>query len=270
MLEKYGPALLGSDEYVSNLRDMRLWMVYLHHRWAIDAAVKYLGGQYQNIVVKGDTLKAVEAVPVTLQRNVLALLMEALQPAALAIPDRILDNLPSDGEGRDLEDLSNDYVFDHLRAARILAGSILEQLLAPDRAARMIALADRQSDAVTLPQLIDAIAKVTWDAPLDAQPRERALRRVAQRTALDALMMLAGSAQATPDARALATQELTRIQKSIAQRHDTDPVGEAHLRQADRDIARVLEDPSKAPRSVTPTWGDRPRSRYPSAPGPPL
>ena len=70
---------------------MRLWMGYLHHRWAIDAAMKYVGGQYQNIVLKGDTLKPAEPVPAALQRSILALLMEAIQPASLAIPDQILE-----------------------------------------------------------------------------------------------------------------------------------------------------------------------------------
>ena len=48
-------------------------------------------------------------------------------------------------------------------------------------------------------------------------------------------------------------------------------MGEAHLRQAERDISRYLNNPAAAaPRSVAPPWGGRPRSRYPFAPGPPL
>ena len=58
MLANYGPALLAPGEPIGNLRDMRLWMTYLHHRWAIDAAVKYIGGMYHNLVVKGDDLAA--------------------------------------------------------------------------------------------------------------------------------------------------------------------------------------------------------------------
>ena len=271
ILSGYGPSLLASDEVTSDLRNMRLWMGYLHHRWAIDAAMKYLGGQYQNIVLKGDTLKPTEPVPAPLQRSILALLMEAIQPASLAIPDRILESLPASSRGRDQEDMADDYVFDHLRAARILAGSILEQLFAVDRAARLVALADRGADALTLPEVITAVAGATWDAPRDSTPRERSLRRVTQRAALDALMMLGAHAQVTPDARALAMSELVRLQKLLAGRTEDDPIGEAHLRQAERDIARYLNNPSAvAPRSVMPGWGGRPRSRYPFPPGPPL
>jgi hypothetical protein len=190
ILSRYGPSLLAPDEVAADLRNMRLWMSYLHHRWAIDAAVKYIGGQYQNIVLKGDTLKPVEPVPASLQRSILALLMQAIQPDSLAIPDQMISSLPASPRGRDQEDMSDDYVFDHLRAARILSGAVFEQLLASDRAARVVALADREAGAVTLTEMLKMIADATWDAPRDATSRERSLRRVAQRAALDALMML--------------------------------------------------------------------------------
>ena len=46
---------------------------------------------------------------------------------------------------------------------------------------------------------------------------------------------------------------------------------EAHLRQAERDIARYVQNPAgNAPKSIAPGWGARPRSRYPLSPGPPL
>ena len=114
--------------------------------------------------------------------------------------------------------MSDDYVFDHLRAARILSGSVLEQLLAADRAARIVALADREAGAVSLPEMLKMIADATWDAPRDTTPRERSLRRVTQRAALDALMTLGINPQVTPEARAVVMSELVRMQKSIAQR----------------------------------------------------
>ena len=40
---------------------------------------------------------------------------------------------------------------------------------------------------------------------------------------------------------------------------------------AERDIVRYLENPKeRAPKSAMPSWGGRPRSRYPLPPGPPL
>ena len=52
---------------------------------------------------------------------------------------------------------------------------------------------------------------------------------------------------------------------------DDNPITDAHYRQAERDIARYLENPKeRAPKSAMPAWGGRPRSRYPLPPGPPL
>ncbi|MBI4485736.1 MAG: zinc-dependent metalloprotease [Acidobacteria bacterium] len=270
MMAHYGPEILAAGEPIGNLRDMRLWMVYLHHRWAIDSSVKFVGGMYHNLVVKGDTLPATEIVPAALQRDVVGLLMQIIQPAGLAIPERLLAVLTPPPDGA-IEDLSNDYAFDHLRAARILSGLVLEQLLDPETGARLVAFADRQAGALTLPELITQVMQSTWGVPRDAQPLDRSLRRVAQRAALDALMMMGGNANATPEVRAVVLDRLDKFRAELGSRHDEDAVTEAHYRQAERDIARYLENPTaNAPKSVVPAWGSRPRSGYPQPPGAPL
>jgi hypothetical protein len=270
MLAQYGPAILQPGEPIGALRDLRLWMTYLHHRWAIEAGIGYVGGMYHNIVVKGETLPPTEIVPAGLQRDVLALLMQAIDPANLAIPESLLVQL-TPSPGANLEDLSEDYAFDHLRAARILSAMVLEPLLTPERAARLVAFADRQPNAVSLPEVIDAILAKTWRATPDSDPRHRSLRRVTERVALDAMMILGAHADTTPEARAYVLDQIARLGESLRGRTDDNPLTAAHYRQAERDIARYLNNPtSNAPRSAMPAWGSRPRSRYPLPPGPPL
>ncbi len=92
--------------------------------------MKHIGGQYQNIVLKGDTLKPVEPVPAALQRSLLALLMDAIQPAASRFQTRCSTTCRRRRGAATRRIIADDYVFDHLRAARILAGSVLEPLLA--------------------------------------------------------------------------------------------------------------------------------------------
>ena len=269
MLEQYGPAMLQPGEPIGALRDMRLWMTYLHHRWAIESGLGYIGGMYHNIVVKGETLPPTEMVPATLQREVLGLLMEAVEPENLAISDRLLMQL-TPAPGSNLEDMAEDYAFDHLRAARILSAMVFEPLLTPARAARLVAFADRQPDTLSLPEVVDAVLAQTWRAAADADPRERSLRRVTQRTALDALMMLGGHADTSPDVRAYVLDQIARLGESLRSRRDDNPITEAHYRQAERDIARYLANPAEnMPKSAL-SWGSRPRSRFPLPPGPPL
>jgi hypothetical protein len=100
--------------------------------------------------------------------------------------------------------------------------------------------------------------------------RRQTLTRVAQRTALDALMMLGGHEDTTPDVRAYVLDQIARLGETMTARRSDDPITEAHYRQAARDIARYLENPTaNVPKSAL-AWGSRPRSRYPLPPGPPL
>lgn len=106
-------------------------------------------------------------MPAALQREVLGLLMESLEPANLAIPETLLTQL-TPSPASNLEDLGEGYAFDHLRAARILSAMVLEPLLDPARAARLVAFADRQPGALSLPEVVEAVLARTW-----ARPRTR-------------------------------------------------------------------------------------------------
>ncbi|MGD9904717.1 MAG: zinc-dependent metalloprotease [Vicinamibacterales bacterium] len=270
MLAGYGPNVLRPGEPLGALRDMRLWMTYLHHRWAIESGLRYVGGMFHEYVVKGDSVPPTAIVPAATQREVLGLLLSALEPAALELPESLLAQLPPH-PNTNREDLGDDYVFDHLRAARILSAMVLGELLEPARAARLVALADRQRDPLTLPEVLDLVQRATWDAPRPASPMHRSLRRVTERAALDAMMILGGHADSSPEVRAVVLQAIGRLGDTLAARRDDDPVTQAHYRQAERDIVRYLQDPAAhAPKFVAPGWGQRPRSRYPLNPGPPL
>ena len=136
--------------------------------------------------------------------------MSALDPAALELPERLLAQLPPHPNGN-LEDIAGDYAFDHLRAARILSAMVLADLLRAGTGRRLVAFADRQSDALTLPEVLQAVLRATWSGARPATPMQRSLRRVTERAALDAMMILGGHADATPDVRAVVLQEVGRL-----------------------------------------------------------
>jgi Met-zincin/Domain of unknown function (DUF5117) len=270
MLKSYGPSILRPGEPIGALRDARLWMTYLHHRWAIESGLKHVGGMFHTYNVKGDTGAPTEIVPATTQREVLGLLLSAISSEALELPESLLSQL-TPHPNSNLEDLSSDYAFDHLRAARILSAMVLGDLLQPDRAARLVAFADRQPNALTLPEVLRMVFDATWGPRTPESTMRRSLRRVTERAALDAMMILGGHADTTPEARAIVLHTIRQMAQEIAKRTDQDPLTEAHYRQAEVDIARYLLNPSaNAPKFVAPGWGSRPRSRYPLNPGPPL
>jgi hypothetical protein len=262
LMQNYGDEILHPGESFGELRNMRMWMTYLHHRWAIDTGAKYIGGMYDNIASKGENVPPTEIVPATLQREVLGLMMSVLEPGALAIPEPLLAMLGS--LGGDLEEFRSaaGYAFDQLSAARTLAAMVVEQLLDAERAARLVSFADRQPNALTLPELLETIIKATWDAPDAATTSLKSIQRVTRRAALDAMMMLGGSANATPEVRATVLQRINRLGEQIQGRSDAaDPIATALYAQAREDIRRYLANPTaNAPRS----------SALPQPPGAPI
>lgn len=270
LLKTYGQAALTPGEAVGALRDARLWMVYLHHRYAIESGAKYIGGQYQNHVVKGDTIAPTEFIPATLQREVLGLLLDAVQPSALAMPEALLAQLtPSPGSNK--EDLSGDPAFDQLQAARIATALVLEPLTDGARASRMLALGARQPDPLTFSAMIDEIMARTFNAPRETTPGGRALQGVVQSVTLDALMMLGANPETAPEARSYVLETLRTLSATLAKRRNADKLVAAWDSRASADITAYLENPAEhAPKKLGPDWGEGPRSRFPMPPGPPL
>ncbi|MBV8707237.1 MAG: zinc-dependent metalloprotease [Acidobacteriaceae bacterium] len=267
LLSHYGLAALQPGEDLSDLRGEGLWMTYLHHRWAIDSGVRYIGGMYHNYVVKGDALPPTEIVPASFQREILGLLTSALQPRELEIPEPLLKLLTTNPYGsgsttsREEFHVSTGYAFDHLSAARTLADMIIGQILQPETSNRLIAFADRQENALTLPETIKRILDATWNAARDATLMERSLRRVSRQVALDELMILGANPKSSPETRAVVIEQIVQLKGKIATMHDDDAVSEATLRQSERDLTRYLLNPSaNAPKSAA----------LPQPAGPPL
>ena len=256
LLENYGPAVLRDGEPYGDLRGMRLWMTYLHHRWSIDSGVRYIGGMYTNFAVKGESLPPTEIVPAAKQREILGLLLDNVDPASLAIPERLLASLTvavergatagrgggSRGPEQENMESSTGYAFDHLAAARTIAGLVFDQVFEPETAARLIGFADRQANALTLPETIDACAKKVFGAPAPSGML-RSLQRQTQRVFLDSVMTLGANPAATPDVKAVVMASLATIRTQITGLKDPDPVNEAALRQMERDLTRYATNP---------------------------
>lgn len=243
ILDRFGPDQLNPGDPVYDLQS-RFSLAYLYHRFAIQAAQGYVGGQFQTNALAGDGQTPVAWVPPAKQKEALDLLVAALAPENLDIPDRILGALlpaPS-GTSATRERFPSEAgaAFSPLTAARSLAGLVLAPLLEPERAARLTLAGP---GGLTLHNLIRRLMGATWDAPADASPRLAALRRVAQRAALDALMDLAVRPESSPEVRAAATGQLVHLRRDLRLRRSADPAAEAHLRLAERDVGEFLDKP---------------------------
>ena len=271
-LASYGPAMLKPGEPIGTLRDIRLWIVYLNQRYAFESAVKYIGGMFQNLTSKGEAhpLPPTQFIPGSEQREVLGLMMDAVTPENLEIPESLLIQLTPD-PGRNLEDLSSDDVFDQLKAARILSAMVIEPLFDPARAARMVALAARQPETLTFPEMVDKVLASTWKVTPSGSAQQKALLRVTQSVAMQSMMELGGAKDTAPEARAYVLDQLTLLADDLKNRTDGDPLTAAFYHQSSREITHYLANPAgNVPKGIMPEWGLGPRSRNPLPPGPPL
>ncbi|HEY0671969.1 MAG TPA: zinc-dependent metalloprotease [Longimicrobiales bacterium] len=247
LLEKFGEAAIRPGEPLFMLSE-RLVPVYLHHRYALDATVKTVGGMEYTYALRGDGQTPTRIIPVAEQRAALRELAAALRPQALAIPPRIVELIPPApyGYASDAWSFTSPagVTFDPLGAARALASFIADGVFQPQRVARVISFHARSSGLAP-----DEVVRTMTDAVFagnDGNPYHAALRRVAQRAVVDALLTLAIDARSTADARALAEAHLDRVANSL--NGSSEP---AHTHMV-RDIRNWLERRIAPPARTSP------------------
>jgi len=249
ILGRFGAAQLEPGTPVHELVT-RFNLAYLYHRFGIQAAQQYVGGQFQANALAGDGQAPTAWVPAAKQKEALELLLAALAPEELDIPDRVVAALVAEPAGRrpSRERFASDAgaTFSPLSAARALAGLVVSPLLDPERAARL-SLAG--ADALDLDALLRRLVAATWDAPGDAAPRRAALRRISQRSVLEAMLALAAHPAASPEVRATTLAHLVKLRAALKLRSGPDAAANAHLRLCERDLQEFLERPEarKAP-----------------------
>lgn len=227
--------------------------VYFHHRYALAGAIKYIGGMEFAYALAGEKTTATQIVAAEEQRTALRRVLAALAPEELRIPERVTALLPPVPFGYDADltliPTPAGTAFDPVAAAHSLAQEIADGILHPERAARLASFHARDAANPGLDEVIGALVDATWgraatpgEAHMDA-----ALRHAAQRAVLDAMLDLAGSAAATAQVRAIASERLEMLARDVTAASATvDERG--HRTTAARDIARFFEGTLESPR----------------------
>ncbi|HEX9729287.1 MAG TPA: zinc-dependent metalloprotease [Gemmatimonadales bacterium] len=223
----------------------RFTRVYLSHRFTLTGAIKAVGGMSFRYAVRGDPVPPTHVVPAERQRAALTLALDAVEPAELVIPERVLAMLAPRPFGyqaspRALRSPTGP-AFDQLDAARTLAQHVIGGLLDAERLARVVAFAARDASLPALDEVIGTIVERTWGAPPGGP--QAPLRRVVQRTVLDALMRLGDDPDATVEVRAGAAWALRNLAPSIARRETLDGSDAAHVTLAVSDLERFFARP---------------------------
>jgi hypothetical protein len=221
--------------------------VYLHHRYAAAGATKYIGGMDFGYALAGEATEPTRIIPAAEQRQALCAVLATLAPAELRVPDRVASLIPPVPSGFDgdltLIPSPAGTAFDPVSLAHSFAQEVVDALLHPQRAARLVSFHARTPGNLSLNDVLTELINATWGTPEPARtpnPSDAALRRVAQRAVLDGMLDLAGSSSATSEVRSMTEHHLGWLLRrlTVATGGTTEELG--HRAAARRDIERYF------------------------------
>jgi len=216
--------------------------VYMFHRYQLEAATKVVGGLNYTFALRGDGETVAQIVPAAEQRRALDAVLKTLDPAALMLPERILQLLPP--HPPEFEATREDFhsrtqiTFDSMAPVEAAASLLLN----PERATRLIDYHSRDLKNPGLDEVIDRMINATWKTPRSGI-REAEVARTIDNVVLYRLISLAESAQASEQARALAHLKLDDLRKWLLARQTTDTAQRAHFAYAAAQIKHYEDDP---------------------------
>ncbi|MEX2182348.1 MAG: zinc-dependent metalloprotease [Gemmatimonadaceae bacterium] len=242
----------GEPMYLLN---MRFAHVYLHHRYSLEGLIKYIGGMDFRYAVRGDGQTPTSVLPAADQRRALTMALDALEPAALAVPERVMALIPPVPPGGDgsLEWIGSaaGTGFDQITLAGGLATEVIEGILHRERLARVVLFHARDPQLPTLDEVLRTVVARAWGSPTPTSPNEQALRRAVQRVVLNTLLDRAGDARALPDVRQVAEYHLSALATRLAAQTEGPLADRALAAAALRDIAGYFagtDDPARRSR----------------------
>ena len=249
-LDKFNETAIkpGDPMYLLN---MRFAHVYLHHRYSLEGLVKYIGGMDFRYAYRGDGQVPTTILPAAQQRRALAMALDALEPSALAVPERVQAMIPPLPPGGDPQfewiGSAGGTAFDEISLAGGLATEVIEGLMHRERLARVALFRARDAANPSVDEVLQTIVDRTWGAAASDDPHVQSLRRTVQRVVLNTLLDRAGDKEALPDVRAVAAMHLQQLAQRIAPTTGGSPADRALRASAQREITRALageDDPT--------------------------
>jgi hypothetical protein len=261
LVDRFDERALTPGEPFSFL-NKRFAFVYLHHRSALQGAVKYVGGMEYSYGLYGDDAEPMRIVAPAEQRRALRMVLSEMDPSRLRVPERVTRLVGPSPSGYDgSEEVIGSPAgpaLDPVWVGHSLAQEIVDNLLHPQRMARVQSFHARDPANPSADEVLGALVETTWgnsEDPGTAEPQDAALRRAVQRAALDGLLDLAGSGQATAGVRAIAEHHLAalgdRLSGGGTGAAGTPAEAQAHRATALRDVERYFageDDPGRRPR----------------------
>lgn len=252
LLARYGVAMLRPGQPVAEISS-RFALVYLFHRYALEAAMKLVGGAEVPAALSGDGQTPIRIWPAVSQREALQLGVSALTPANLAVPAslwRILAPPVPGTEDAERYVSSAGPLFSPYDGARSIADIVYGTLLRPERLERVEAIHQENSAALTVRQIIGTLIDSAFG--MSAGGNAAQLEGVVQTDLTERLMRLAVDRNATPEVQAQAWVGLAEIEMNLASRLRQQPDNGLLLRLS-KELQLFKSDPQRNVPAITPS-----------------
>ena len=240
--------------------------LYLRHRYQVQATTKLVGGVTYNYAIRGDDdAMHPERVEASRQHEALDALLATVSPEALAVPEIVREHLPPRPPGypsnRELFPGRTGLTFDAYAPAEVAASMVLEGVVHPERAMRLVGQHDADDALPSLRSVLTTVTGQVWknDVPTDAYHAE--LQRSVQQVWTDVLLQRAGHADVAPAVQARMTQHLRSLSDWLASTPGADAETQAHRAHVRDAIERFLQRPHDA---------DTPPAELDTPPGSPI
>ncbi len=248
-LDNFGEANIRKGTSMSELEDV-LVPIYLFHRYQLEGTVKLIGGLDYYYKLRGDNQPNPEIVDAAIQRKALNEMLKAIDPKVLAIPENLLDLIPTRPAGisssRELFSGNTGPSLDALGIAETAAELSVSLILNPQRANRLVEYGARDNN-LTLKETIDELMESSWN-----KKKERgylgSIQDVVNSVVTKNLIELHASRQSNPLTKAIVASELIKLSQMLSERSN-DPMA----LHASMMVDSYLDDPSEfeAPRTLS-------------------
>ena len=239
-LGHFGEANVAPGRPLASLDEV-LAPLYFHHRYALQAAAKAVGGFEYSYALRGDGQGPGHVVAPDLQRRALAAALLTLDPAALDLPDSVLALLLprvfEQPEDREQFAHQTAPVFDALGAAQTMAGMTVDLLLQPQRAARLVDFHRRDPRNPGLEDVLGALTAKAFDGPPPTAERQVEIRRAVQEAVVLGMIQLSDASAAPGRVRERVEAQLVALRRRL-EASGGDGADAAHRRYLAREIAQ--------------------------------
>ncbi len=253
LISRFNQSVIAPGEPMWMLNE-RFVPVYLHHRYAIEAATKAIGGMEYTFALRGDGQTPTTVVAPAKQRDALRELIATIQPRELAVPERIVKMIPPSpygfSGGWGFATTPAGIVYDPLAVAGALASNVADGILQPDRIERVILFHSRDAASPSADEVIGQLIAGVYTNATATSAYERGVRRQARRAVVDALFALAADQQSTTDTRAVADDQLSRLATTLSAASTTDAEDRAANAEVVRNVRNWLDRRIAPPRAT--------------------